>query len=69
VLAMRDRLGLSYQEAAHRLFMTEVEKFRIQKEAENGFRALRQRLDKTITLEICPALEKLDGDAGKKADQ
>jgi hypothetical protein len=60
---MQSRWGLSYQEAAHRLFMTAVEKFRIQKEAETGFRALRERLDKTITLEICPALEKLDEDA------
>lgn len=60
---------MSYQEAAHRLFMNEVEKFRIQKEAENGFRAIRQRLDKTIKLEICPAMQKVDENAGRIAQK
>ena len=62
---MQARWGLSYQDAAHRLFMTEVGKFKVQKEAEHGFRALRERVDKTICLEICPALQKIDEDAGQ----
>jgi predicted transcriptional regulator len=65
VLSLQSRFGLSYQDAAHRLYMAEIAKLGVQKAAEHGFRTLRERLDKTITLEICPALEKIDGSTGK----
>jgi hypothetical protein len=45
--------------------MAEIGKLGVQRAAEHGFRTLRERLDKTIALEICPALEKIDGSAGK----
>jgi hypothetical protein len=40
--------------------MAEVEKMRVEKYAERGFRGIRERIDKTITHEICPALAEID---------
>lgn len=61
VLTVREQWGLSYEDAAHRLYMAEVRKLEVLREAEHAFEALRERVDKTIDLEICPALEKIDG--------
>ena len=61
VLAMQSQWGFSYEEAAHRLYLSEVRKLEALTDAQHGFRGVRERVDKTLDLEICPALEKVDG--------
>ena len=71
VLALQSQWGITYEEAAHRLYLAEVRRLEAFKDAENEFRAVRERVDKTIACEICPALEKVDGGSfsGKEAEQ
>ena len=38
IKALQDRLGLSYKDAAHRLYMSEVEKLRMEKHAARAMR-------------------------------
>jgi hypothetical protein len=57
---MQSRWGLSYKDAAHRLYMAEVEKFRAEKHAENAMFAIRSRIDNIITHEIRPVINNLD---------
>lgn len=71
VVALQAQWAISYEEAAHRLYLAEVRRLEAFRDAENGFRAVRERVDKTIACEICPALEKVDGGSfsGKEAEQ
>ena len=48
IKALQDRLGLSYKDAAHRLYMTEVENLRTEKHAGRTMRSIRTRIDNTI---------------------
>jgi hypothetical protein len=60
VLALQAQLGLSYKDAAHRLYMAEVEKLRAERKAIESSRQIRQRIDRLITNEIGPVLAKID---------
>ena len=53
------------------MYLAEVRRLEAFKDAENGFHAIRERVDKTIACEICPALEKVDGGSfsGKEAEE
>jgi hypothetical protein len=61
VLALQARWGLSYKDAAHRLYMAEIEKLRSQRKATYSCREIRKRIDKIVTHEIAPVLAKIDG--------
>ena len=71
VVALQSQWGITYEEAAHRLYLAEVRRLKAFKDAENGFRAVRERVDKTIACEICLALEKVDGGSfsGKEVEE
>ena len=58
VLAMQAQWGFTYQEAAHRLYLSEVRKLEALTDAKHAFCGVRERVDKAIDLEICPALAK-----------
>jgi hypothetical protein len=62
IKALQDRLGLSYKDAAHRLYMSEVEKLRSEKHAARAMKSIRTRIDNTIVERIFPPISKLDGE-------
>lgn len=49
VLALQHRLGLSYKDASHRLYMAEVEKLKVAQASEKAFRSLDRRLEQYLT--------------------
>jgi hypothetical protein len=60
ILAMQSRWGISYKDAAHRLYLAEVEKFRVAKQAKNAISALQDRIQTTVTHEIDPVINHID---------
>ena len=60
VLALQKTLGLSYKDATHRLYMSEVEKMKAEKQAGYSFTKIRETIDNTIINEIYPPLSKID---------
>jgi hypothetical protein len=63
ILAMQARWGISYKDAAHRLYLVEVEKFRVAKHAENAITSLRDRIENCITHDISPVIKYIDSPA------
>lgn len=57
---MQSRWGISYKDAAHRLYLAEVEKFRAAQQAENGMHSLRDRIHNTLIYEISPVIDHID---------
>ena len=60
IIALQLRLGLSYKDAAHRLFMVEVERV---KKADSGaklFGAVRERIDDLVNQEIWAPLRSIN---------
>lgn len=57
---MQSRWGISYKDAAHRLYLAEVEKFRVAKQAENAINLLRDRITNTIIHDISPVIDHID---------
>jgi len=55
-----DRLVLSYKDAAHRLFMAEVERVKKADSAEKSFAAIRRSLQSLIASDIIPPIEAID---------
>ena len=53
-------LGISYKDAAHRLYMTEVEKMKTEKESEIRFTRIRDKIDNTIINELYPPITEID---------
>jgi len=60
VKALQKTLGISYKDAAHRLFMTEIERVKKADSAEKGFSALRKRIGDIVAEEICPPISAID---------
>jgi hypothetical protein len=60
IIAMQSRWGLSYKDAAHRLYLAELEKMRAYKEAENAMIRISGQIDKIIGHEINPAIHYID---------
>jgi hypothetical protein len=60
VKALQDRLGISYKDAAHRLYMAETQKLGAEKTTEHSLASIRDRIDKTIINDIYPPLKKID---------
>ena len=57
---MQDTLGISYKDAAHRLFLAEAERVKKADSAAKAFSALRKQIRETITEEIFPAISAID---------
>jgi hypothetical protein len=60
VKALQDTLGISYRDASHRLFMTEIERVKKADSAAKAFSALRDQIRDTINEEILPAISAID---------
>ena len=57
---MKDRFGLSYKDAAHRLYLAEVARLESLDRAEKGFMALDDEIAKAASLEICNPILAID---------
>ena len=60
VEALQKTLGISYKDAAHRLFMTEIERVKKADSAAKGYSALRKRIGDIVAEEICPPISAID---------
>lgn len=60
ILALQARFGLSYKDAAHRLYMAEIAKLGAEQQALNAMESVLERIDSTITQEIGPAINQID---------
>lgn len=60
VKALQATLGISYKDAAHRLFMAETERVKKADSAAKGFSAIRKQIRNTINEEILPAISSID---------
>ena len=60
VLALQKKLGISYKDAAHRLYMSEVERIKKADLATKSFAALEKKMDDLIKEEICPPIRALN---------
>lgn len=60
VIALQKRYGLSYKDAAHRLYMAEVEKIKIEKRYEFGYTKIRETIDNTIVNEVYAPITAID---------
>src|SRR5271155_3393006 len=60
VLAMRRVYGITYKDAAHRLYMAEVERLKAEKLATNSFSTMVNRMDKTVFHELYPPITAID---------
>lgn len=60
VKALQNMLGLSYKDAAHRLYMAEIERIKPEMQAAHGMRRIREDIDKTIINDIYPPITTLD---------
>ena len=56
---MQQRLGLSYKDAAHRLYLAEVERLKLADSAAKSMTFVRQRIDK-ISHELYPPINCID---------
>ena len=58
--ALQNTLGISYKDAAHRLFLAEVERVKKADSAEKSFAAIRQSLQSVVTSDILPPIQAID---------
>ena len=60
VKALQDYLGISYKDAAHRLFLAEVERVKKADSAEKSFRSIRCSLESLVTSDIIAPIAAID---------
>ena len=65
VIAMQSWWGLSYKDAAHHLYLAELEKMRESKQAENSMISVCQQIDRIITHDINPIINYIDCEPGQ----
>lgn len=59
VLALQNQYGISYKDAAHRLYMSEVAQFKALDRGRRAISSIRQRIDKLLDNEILPAMKEI----------
>jgi hypothetical protein len=57
---LQNTLGISYKDAAHRLFLAEVEQVKKADSAEKSFTAIWQSLQLLVTSDILPPIQAID---------
>jgi hypothetical protein len=62
IKALQHQHGLSYKDAAHRLYHSEVQKLRVEDEACKAISGLRQQVDMLITDDISSQITSIDED-------
>ena len=60
IKALQQQHGLSYKDAAHRLYHSEIQKLRVNDDACKAMSGLRQRIDLMITEDIRKKIERID---------
>ena len=60
VKALQETLGISYKDAAHRLFMAEVERIKKADSAANSFKMIQNSLHSIVTSDILPPIQGVD---------
>jgi hypothetical protein len=60
ITSLRDRLGLSHKDSAHRLYMAEVERLKKADSATKFFATLRQRINCIVDEDICLPIQSID---------
>lgn len=60
VKALQKTLGISYKDAAHRLFSAEVERVKKADSASKSFAAIRRSLQSVVTSDILPPIQAID---------
>jgi hypothetical protein len=60
VKALQTTLGISYKDAAHRLFMAEVERVKKAESARKSFAAIRHKLQSIVMSDIVPPINAID---------
>jgi hypothetical protein len=60
IKALQDTLGISYKDAAHRLFLAEVERVKKADSAQKSFAAIRHSLQSLVTSDILPPIQAID---------
>jgi hypothetical protein len=60
VKALQDTLGISYKDAAHRLFLAEVERVKRADSAAKSFGAIQRSLQSLVTSDIIPPIDAID---------
>ena len=48
VLALKEKFGISYKDAAHRLYMTELEKLKVNDTSYKTYMNLKTRIENTL---------------------
>lgn len=71
VKALQARLGISYKDAAHRLYMAEVEKLNVNKRAHKALSTLRSHVELSLKGEdMCPPKgDRQEVDAAEETNQ
>jgi len=57
---LQTTLGISYKDAAHRLFMAEVERVKLADSATKSYAAIRQSLGSVVTSDLLAPIEAID---------
>lgn len=53
-------LGISYKDAAHRLYMAEIERLKLTDSAAKGLSVLKERIEQTVLQDIAPVIDAVD---------
>lgn len=60
ILALQTFHAISYKDAAHRLFMAELERVKKADSAEQSFAAIRRSFESLVTSDIIPPIDAID---------
>jgi hypothetical protein len=60
VKALQETLGISYKDAAHRLFLVEVERVKKADSSQKSFAAIQHSLHSLVTSDILPPILAID---------
>lgn len=60
IVELRDQLGISYKDAAHRLYMAELERVKKTDASARFAAAIEERLQLIIAEDIAPAISAID---------
>jgi hypothetical protein len=60
IQTLQKKFGICYKDAAHRLYMAEVERVNKADSAARAFQAIRQRLDILVREDIIPPINSID---------
>lgn len=59
VLALQNQYGISYKDAANRLYLSEVARFKALERGRRAISSIRQRIDRLLDNEILPAMKEM----------